>query len=332
MSRKNRKVGNSVPDVTHFLDQAHRLRGGFTKVGDDHMAGLMESCLNTWEQAPIVLRADRAFLFGLMGTDRSFLIPDDVLDRIRYPALAVTLPEPIEYVHGGHHLTYHGFFAIGNSIVKNPLSPIRSGATRRVAEYMWGDEGFRYSWIDRGPFYGAHAIDFAWIATLPDGQAVVDSHTSIFRGFAGDAKAERSIASLTESGKTTSNSNMFDGPPDHLGDILALGVLVFLYLTAREPELDPVPRNLTQHQRRLHDVDVQNLGLRTGTALRQYLAGQTLGPGMGGWAMPPHIRGAHFQRYRVGPRDDWRYETLWKPPFPVNVPKGGTPPPVARDL
>lgn len=31
-----------------------------------------------------------------------------------------------------------------------------------------------------------------------------------------------------------------------------------------------------------------------------------------------HLRRAHWQRYRVGPRDDWQYEPKWIPPLVVN--------------
>ncbi len=35
-----------------------------------------------------------------------------------------------------------------------------------------------------------------------------------------------------------------------------------------------------------------------------------------------HLRRAHWQRYRVGPRDDWRYEARWIPPVVVNPTQG----------
>lgn len=35
-----------------------------------------------------------------------------------------------------------------------------------------------------------------------------------------------------------------------------------------------------------------------------------------------HLRRAHWQRYRVGPRDDWRYEARWIPPVIVNPRQG----------
>lgn len=36
-----------------------------------------------------------------------------------------------------------------------------------------------------------------------------------------------------------------------------------------------------------------------------------------------HLRRAHWQRYRVGPRDNWQYEPKWIPPLLVNPGAGG---------
>lgn len=37
-----------------------------------------------------------------------------------------------------------------------------------------------------------------------------------------------------------------------------------------------------------------------------------------------HLRRAHWQRYRVGPRDDWQYEPKWIPPILVNPGAAGS--------
>jgi hypothetical protein len=41
----------------------------------------------------------------------------------------------------------------------------------------------------------------------------------------------------------------------------------------------------------------------------------------------PHVRRAHWHRYRVGPRDNWKYEFRWLAPMWV----GGQPPPDRPD-
>lgn len=46
--------------------------------------------------------------------------------------------------------------------------------------------------------------------------------------------------------------------------------------------------------------------------------------GRAGSSPSAHLRRAHWQRYRVGPRDDWQYEPKWIPPLLVNPGAAGT--------
>jgi hypothetical protein len=132
--------------------------------------------------------------------------------------------------------------------------------------------------------------------------------------------------------------------------LVPLSILSLMYLASKDPDVELAVRNGTPLPKSLRGTQMLDLGLRVGSAFRDYRKAHGDGearPGTGGWHVPPHIRKAHPHRYRIATRDnetgevvgdrsgiegiDWHYETRWLWPIEVNCGDQG-PQPVIRDI
>jgi hypothetical protein len=124
-----------------------------------------------------------------------------------------------------------------------------------------------------------------------------------------------SILNARDSNWATTISTMFP-----------VALMSMLYACSDEPDfLDVKPPRILQGRGPVKgdDLNVRQVGLRIGTALRSHRRASVSSTGVPQSTMTPHVRRAHWHRFWVGPRNGERRLTLkWLPPIPVNVDKG----------
>lgn len=285
-----------------------------------HTAAVVEA----WEQDRVVLRADPDLIGAFVTTDRTSPLLPDQLARFSFRSIALSFAEPLITETASGTSTFPGFFAAGVRWTPDA----ETGGPARLA-----------------PIPDADGVEIVWPSSeLGPNGVMLGSHRMIW-WFEEDAPEPANTLSLLLERLRTRHRLAPGDTFDMFDNLIPTAVLVLLYLTADDPDLEQIPPQRLVRPQQLHRVRVANLGWRVGANLRAAVALRSTGGSSGGWTIGPHMRSAHFRRSRVATRDgdqiigdihgtyqiDWHYVLHWIPPTPVNCGPDG-PAPVVRSI
>lgn len=309
---------------------------------DWEAGGKAQCMLEEWDKDRLVLRSDPDFASALLDTRQDIAVPRTCFERFPFSTAMVSF-RPFDLDDGQDVCRYYGVLAVGATTTAN----IPPGATV-APRHALGD--MSPAWTTYGPIADEELIRFAWFFIFPDtGKPGMQTITLPWRGAM--AQREHTVAELIE-GIREMYQKYLSLPGKDLDVLVPLSVALVLYLGSSEPDIDrPIMiGNDGGGGSAIAGMRVSNMGFRVGSALRDWKAAsrsRKKGEGApGNHHLPPHIRSAHWHRFRVATRDeggnivgdrlgeqdiDWHYMLKWLSPIEVNVGEDG-PDLVVRDL
>lgn len=348
--RRRREQGKQIPvtDAQRLIaaaeEMAHRASIPGVPPSHRYVGDAASAALKTWHHSRVVLRIDPDLIQALLSTPRDTELLPDWLSRFPFGSVAMSLPQPMPIDDGERVCNYLGFLACGIRTRMIPDAPPGALPPPAVNPEIRSDP----AWTSYGDISGGDGVRFLWLFE-DQGRIGAQTITAFFR-FDHSDKVERgrTIQELIDR-VTVAYREIGGTPGEDVAVLVPISLLLLFYLSTHEPDLDELAPGSFPRPAQLSDAQVMNVGWRVGSAIRRYRAeaGEPTGTGgPSGWRLPPHIRSAHVQRFRIATRDehgqiignvhgvqhvDWHYEERWIPPTPVNVGDGG-PDPVVRPV
>jgi hypothetical protein len=269
-----------------------------------------------WGEHRQVINPDPDLWAELADTRADMVIPSGLFERMPYPDPFVAFPEPLVLpLDDGQYMTVGGFFVtgrrqIGLQIGQN-YSHVGEVPVSLADSYTEPDGHRRYGLLftaetwnaDGSPVYieSTGERDMIWTRlTIRDGASVDELLAHSFAAFVdtnagGDAHSQ-ARAMLRA----------------------AVGVMIYLCADNRDVRVvnpPPVRKSKAKGKAARQRPTVVEVGHRVGATIRKYRRerAQFRASNPTGRTLPPHLRAAHFQSFRVGPgRPNERTETVVK--------------------
>lgn len=319
--------------------------------------GTARAALDIWRSQRVILRCDADFADALLGCDRDTQVPVEVSRRFPFDVAMVSFT-PFDIDDGWQVCRYSGMIIIGFSREK-----IEDFPPDERPLHVFGDEWERLGMVRTtyGPVGSNDMTRFLWLMSSlhDDGNHQPGLHTITLQHLESGETVAEMVDRMSEmrTGREVppADAGLYKRSSADLAVLVPLSISLLMYLGSSEPDLDrpivlggdgggTLGPNLT-------GARIYDMGFRVGRAVRDYTREPSRsGPGRTflptGRKLPPHIRSAHWHRFRVATRDaegkiigsrsgekdvDWHYDLKWIPPTPVNVGDEG-PQPVVRDI
>lgn len=348
--KAQRRTFSSVEDANRLLAMARQIAAGDRLPPSDNplkevarqAGGVVSEMLKVWDTERIILRCDGDFSTALLATDRSTEVPTACFERFPFSAVMVSFPAPFDLFDGQDTCRYRGVLISGATSTTEVPPQVRHLAPRWDGELMW---------TTYGPVAKMEIVRFGWFFTFDSGQPGFQTYTLPWRGFL--AEKEHTVAELVDILRQTQRTPTGFSKGLDADVLVPLSISLLLYLGSAEPDIDrPIlVGGDGTNARHLTGAKVSNMGFRIGAALRAWDRGPSHSSKGAeqptGRTVAPHIRSAHWHRFRVATRDaagnmignrlgekdvDWHYDLRWIPPVPVNVDEDEGPPVTVRNL
>lgn len=273
-----------------------------------------------WQEHRQVISPDPDLWAELSDTRTDMQIPAGLFDRMPYPDPFIVFPEPLVLpLDGGQYMTVRGFFVTGRQGMALQTS---GGGTYHVGQMP---VSLAISQVQRGGFrwYGLLFAAETWNA---DGTPIYVKSTGE-RDMIWTRLTIRDGASIddlvAESMQNFLDTEVGGDARTHAQAMLRAAVSMMVYLCADNRDvrvINPPPvivkrkGKVIRREKSTAPVVIE-AGFRIGATIRKYrrerAAWQASNPT--GRTMPPHLRAAHLQAFRVGPgRPNERTETIVK--------------------
>lgn len=270
-------------------------------------------------------------------------IPVDILRRIPHNVPLFILPEPLIIDHEEFRCLYHQFlvipcrYEIALDYLRSPLGKTELKNLFRQHKVSSIDELpssviMKKAVIIDGP-ESAHEMKFLWFGHNiddPTDQMITTQTILLDKGDSVDLRQQ--LETIISDLETQENEGYERVTRDQNWQTIAsrqfaVAVALTLYVCSDQPDIVDVkpPMELVRNGMiSSSSLDVKNLGIRIGTALRTHRSSTSSGGGEGITRhVMPHVRKAHWHRFWTGPKNgDRKLVVKWLPPIPVNVDKG----------
>jgi hypothetical protein len=303
------------------------------------LAGALQTVLESWSKRPVAIRADQDFVGAILDSDMDGPVTAGWLTQTPFDYMAVSLAEPLVVHDGTAFCNYYGYLATGfrQTTLIDPGPDGQPGSARTYYTPLGSGTGIRCFWV-----FTAEGDPAPRIQTV---SAIVND----------ESRAQRSVQELIDS-QQSMQEILGATWGKELDVLVPLSLLLPMYLTSQEPDLQELAPEQTRRPQQLAAASIYNLGWRVGSSIRAWRKEATFkgtseatsrsDERRSGWRLPPHIRRAHWTRVRVATRAedgaivgdrsgamgvDWHYESRWIPPTPVNADVGPISP-VVRDV
>lgn len=273
-----------------------------------------------WSKHRIVYDVDPSLWAELADTDDDTVIPDGLMRRLPHPDPFIAFPAPI-FIPSvpGEVLSVEGFFVNGRHVMELGPSMGRS----MVSTHSGNSSG------DLGLLFVGRCLEADTLepkVRTDGGPDFILTRVTMHTG-RGETTVGRMIDATAENFDAIAYGPGFDSVPPLMR--AATGILV--YLCSANADVAPARKVGRPPQRRAMGgkAELVDVGFYVGAAIRQAeedvrrAGGSTVRvSGAGRASVRPHIRRAHFHRYRIG-QGRREVTVKWLEPIPVNVTPGG---------
>jgi len=271
-----------------------------------------------WKRHRIIYDLDPSLWSELADTDEDTVIPAGLMRRLPHPDPFISFPAPIVVPldRPGESMAVTGFFVTGRRSDESG-----QGVCSTHHEKANGDLGLLFA----APVVNSQTglperpdlmtLDVIWTRVSLDVRQ-------------GDTTVAQLLAAIAPRFETMQTGAGLESVPP----LVRAAVSALVYLCSANADVSQPERIARPPARRVMGgkAEVVGVGYHVGAAIRQAeedvrrAGGSTVRvSGTGRASVRPHIRKAHFHRYRIGPGR--REVTVkWLAPIPVNITPGGT--------